>query len=270
LAGQIRERKWDDHHIACYKSFHASSSAGEDQSSAQTVWAKGNKDSPLGDDAAFRLFKKAKKSRTSRRVSSGTLYSSAISIADDTQVKKPTYANRQGNPPEFIQKRGGNCQPPKARIRTLRQPGNRIVRLSAKYGLIAICSYVSGLALRARKARAGFRFVGTPRSSSAPLLSDANGKLDPLPALKRFDSLDPRRVMEITFEVARPPSFLHRLKSHAPIAAFVAPDSVNSTSMTVPSTNGVARARKTNSPAHSRRPLRAQLTPLNSKARPTK
>ncbi len=34
----------------------------------------------------------------------------------------------------------------------------------------------------ARKARAGFRFVGTPRSSSAPLLSDANGKLDPLPA----------------------------------------------------------------------------------------
>jgi hypothetical protein len=262
LAGQIRERKWDDHHIACYKSFHASSSAGEDQSSAQTVWAKGNKDSPLGDDAAFRLFKKAKKSRTSRRVSSGTLYSSAISIA--------TYANRQGNPPEFIQKRGGNCQPPKARIRTLRQPGNRIVRLSAKYGLIAICSYVSGLALRARKARAGFRFVGTPRSSSAPLLSDANGKLDPLPALKRFDSLDPRRVMEITFEVARPPSFLHRLKSHAPIAAFVAPDSVNSTSMTVPSTNGVARARKTNSPAHSRRPLRAQLTPLNSKARPTK
>jgi len=36
-----------------------------------------------------------------------------------------------------------------------------------------------------------------------PLLSDANGKLDPLPALKRFNPLDPHRVMEITFEVAR-------------------------------------------------------------------
>jgi len=52
LAGQIREREWHDHHIACYKSFHASSSSGEDQFSAQAVWAKGNKDSPLGDDAA--------------------------------------------------------------------------------------------------------------------------------------------------------------------------------------------------------------------------
>ena len=41
---------------------------------------------------------------------------------------------------------------------------------------------------------------GPPRP---PLLSDDNGKLDPLPALKRFDSLDPRRIMEITFEVAR-------------------------------------------------------------------
>ncbi|PAZ00427.1 MAG: hypothetical protein CAK90_05970, partial [Spartobacteria bacterium AMD-G4] len=46
--------------------------------------------------------------------------------------------------------------------------------------------------------------MGTPRSSSAPLLSDANGKLVATrhsPHL--LDSLDPRRVMEITFEVAR-------------------------------------------------------------------
>ena len=59
----------------------------------------------------------------------------------------------------------------------------------------------------ARKARAGFRFVGTPRSSSAHLLSDANGKLGPRPATRypphHSDSLDPQRVMEITFEVAR-------------------------------------------------------------------
>jgi len=106
LTGQIRERKRRHHHTTCYKSFHASSSSGEDQSSAQAVCVKGKKDSLLGDDAAFRLFKKAKKSRTSRRVSSGTLSSSANSIADDIQVKKPTHANRQWKPPEFIQERG--------------------------------------------------------------------------------------------------------------------------------------------------------------------
>ena len=46
LAGQIHERKWDDHHIACYKSFHTPSSSGEDQSSAQAAWAKGKKEAP--------------------------------------------------------------------------------------------------------------------------------------------------------------------------------------------------------------------------------
>ena len=79
--------------------------------------------------------------------------------------------------------------------------------LEASYGLIAICPYVTGFGLRERNGRAGFRFVGTPRSSSAHLLSDANGKLGPRPATRypphHSDSLDPQRVMEITFEVAR-------------------------------------------------------------------
>ena len=179
MAGQIRERKWDDHHIACYKSFHASSSSREDQSSAQAVWANGKKDSPLGDDAAFRLFKKAKKSRTSRRVSSGTLSSSAISIADDMQVKKTDSRESSRETSRIHSETGGCCEPPKARPSTLRQSGNRIVRLSARYGLIAICPYVAGLGLRKRNGRAGFRFVGTPRSSSAPMLSDAR-KIGPV------------------------------------------------------------------------------------------
>jgi len=43
------------------------------------------------------------------------------------------------------------------------------------YGLIAICPYVSGYSLGARNRQAGLRCMGTPRSSSALVVSDANG-----------------------------------------------------------------------------------------------
>ena len=80
------------------------------------------------------------------------------------------------------------------------------------YGLIAICPYVIRLGLWAINARTGFRFVETPRSEvDLLLLSDANGNMTTgtlanhwtWDALKRFDSLEPRCVMENTFEVAR-------------------------------------------------------------------
>ena len=91
------------------------------------------------------------------------------------------------------------------------------------YGLIAICPYVIRLGLWARNARTGFRFVETPRSEvDLLLLSDANGNMTTgtlanhwtWDALKRFDPLDPRRVMEITLEVARLGESLSRTLRH--------------------------------------------------------
>jgi len=52
--------------------------------------------------------------------------------------------------------------------------------MQTTYGLIAICPYVSGYGLGARNRQAGLRCMGTPRSSSAFVVSDANGDVGAL------------------------------------------------------------------------------------------
>src|ERR1039457_5894347 len=70
-AGEVRERKRHDNHIAAYKSRHASSSSGVFQSAAQVVCARGRRFSRPSAWASCRAFKKARKSKTSRCTVSG-------------------------------------------------------------------------------------------------------------------------------------------------------------------------------------------------------
>lgn len=80
LAAEIRERKRHGHHIAGYKSFHASSSSAEVQSGPQVLEPRAKWNSLITED--WRSFKNFKKSQTSRRISSG-----ALSISERTVCK---------------------------------------------------------------------------------------------------------------------------------------------------------------------------------------